>query len=225
MAERRSRPGSDWARCPSTVRYRRAEASLASAPRARGVAAPLFGLTEPEARSDSHGLKTKAVLKDGEWVINGAKAFITNSGTPMVAVHDDRRSHGRGTIEISNIIVPNGTPGFTVGGSYRKIGWHSSDTHELDLRRLSRAGGEPPRRSRRRAPQFPAVARRGEGRDRSSRGGVSRRDVSNTSVAYAKERRTFGKRLAGSSSRGLQACGHGDPDRCRAASPCIERRG
>ena len=99
-------------------------------PLARGEALASFGLTEPGGGSDSHALKTKAVRDGGEWVINGSKAFITNSGTPITSFCVVAAVTGEGP-QISNIIVPNGTPGFTVGGSYRKIGWRGSDTHEL----------------------------------------------------------------------------------------------
>ncbi|MGO0577008.1 acyl-CoA dehydrogenase family protein [Ornithinimicrobium panacihumi] len=93
-----------------------------------------FGLTEPEAGSDAGATKTRAVLEDGEWVINGAKAFITNSGSPITSVVTVTARTGEtpeGKPEISAIIVPNGTPGFTVEPAYRKLGWHISDTHGL----------------------------------------------------------------------------------------------
>ena len=99
-----------------------------------GEAIAGFGLTEPGAGSDAGGTVTRAVLDGDEWVINGAKAFITNSGTDITAlvtvtavtgVDDD------GTKEISSIIVPSGTPGFTVQPGYSKVGWCASDTHEL----------------------------------------------------------------------------------------------
>jgi len=94
-----------------------------------------FGLTEPEAGSDAGGTKTTARLDNGEWVINGSKSFITNSGTPITsfvtatAITDT----SGGQKEISAIIVPSGTPGFEVGKSYRKMGWWHSDTHELSF--------------------------------------------------------------------------------------------
>jgi alkylation response protein AidB-like acyl-CoA dehydrogenase len=83
-----------------------------------------FGLTEPEAGSDAGATKTRAVLADGQWTINGAKAFITNSGTAITSLVT---ADG----EISSIIVPAGTPGFTVEPPYEKLGWHISDTHGL----------------------------------------------------------------------------------------------
>ena len=90
-----------------------------------------FGLTEPEAGSDAGGTRTTAVLDDdaGEWVINGEKAFITNSGTEITAFVTVTARTGPG--EISTIIVPSGTPGFEVQPAYRKMGWHASDTHGL----------------------------------------------------------------------------------------------
>ncbi len=94
-----------------------------------------FGLTEPEAGSDAGGTRSTARLEGDEWVIVGSKQFITNSGTPLTrfvtvtAVTAPAPNGGRG--EISTIIVPNGTPGFTVGPAYDKVGWHASDTHPL----------------------------------------------------------------------------------------------
>ena len=95
-----------------------------------------FGLTEPEAGSDAGASRTTARLDGGEWVINGSKQFITNSGTDItrfvtVTAVTGERSDGRK--EISTIIVPNGTPGFTVQPAYDKVGWHASDTHPLSF--------------------------------------------------------------------------------------------
>ncbi len=96
-----------------------------------------FGLTEPEAGSDAGGTRTRAVLDEaaGEWVINGEKAFITNSGTDITSlVTITARTDAPGSAgkpEISTIIVPAGTPGFEVQPPYRKMGWHASDTHGL----------------------------------------------------------------------------------------------
>lgn len=104
------------------------------APMCRGEILGGFGLTEPGGGSDAGATRTTARLEDGWWVINGAKSFITNSGTEMtglvtVTAVTGRREDGRP--EISAIIVPSGTPGFHVGKAYRKIGWHASDTREL----------------------------------------------------------------------------------------------
>jgi butyryl-CoA dehydrogenase len=88
-----------------------------------------FGLTEPEAGSDAGATKTRAVLDGDQWVINGAKAFITNSGTDITSLVTVTARTGEG--EISTIIVPSGTPGFVVQPAYDKLGWHISDTHGL----------------------------------------------------------------------------------------------
>jgi short/branched chain acyl-CoA dehydrogenase len=93
-----------------------------------------FGLTEPGAGSDAGSTRTRADLRDGEWVVNGAKQFITNSGTDISSVCTVTARTGEtadGRPEISAIIVPNGTPGFTVEPAYNKLGWHASDTHPL----------------------------------------------------------------------------------------------
>lgn len=88
-----------------------------------------FGLTEAEAGSDAGATRTKAELDGDSWVVNGSKAFITNSGTPITSlVIVTART---GPDEISAIIVPAGTDGFTVEPAYRKMGWHASDTHGL----------------------------------------------------------------------------------------------
>ncbi|MHA3700851.1 acyl-CoA dehydrogenase family protein [Jatrophihabitans sp. YIM 134969] len=88
-----------------------------------------FGLTEPEAGSDAGGTKTRAVLDGDEWVVNGAKAFITNSGTAITSVVTITAKTGEN--EISSILVPAGTEGFIVEPPYSKLGWHISDTHGL----------------------------------------------------------------------------------------------
>jgi butyryl-CoA dehydrogenase len=96
-----------------------------------GRALGAFGLTEPEAGSDAGGTRTKAELDEaaGEWVIDGEKAFITNSGTPITSIITVTARTGKG--EISAIVVPAGTPGLEVQPPYRKMGWHASDTHGL----------------------------------------------------------------------------------------------
>ena len=99
-----------------------------------GEALAAFGLTEPGTGSDAGGTTTRAVLDGDEWVINGAKAFITNSGTDITALVTVTAVTGTrpdGSKELSTIIVPSGTPGFTVAPGYSKVGWCASDTHEL----------------------------------------------------------------------------------------------
>jgi alkylation response protein AidB-like acyl-CoA dehydrogenase len=101
-----------------------------------GLAA--FGLTEPGAGTDAAAISTRAVLDEStnEWVINGSKAFITNSGTDitlLVTVMAATGTNPDGSKELSTIIVPAGTPGFTVAPGYSKVGWCASDTHELSF--------------------------------------------------------------------------------------------
>ena len=103
-----------------------------------GEALAAFGLTEPGFGSDAGGTTTRARLDEatGEWVINGTKAFITNSGTDITALVTVAAVTGTnpdGSKELSTIIVPSGTPGFTVAPGYSKVGWCASDTHELSF--------------------------------------------------------------------------------------------
>jgi short-chain 2-methylacyl-CoA dehydrogenase len=93
-----------------------------------------FGLTEPGSGSDAGATRTRAELREGEWVIDGSKQFITNSGSDITSVVTVTARTGQtadGEPEISTIVVPSGTPGFTVEPAYHKLGWHASDTHPL----------------------------------------------------------------------------------------------
>ncbi len=96
-----------------------------------GRALAAFGLTEPDAGSDAGATRTRAVLDGDEWVINGTKAFITNSGTAITSLIIITAKTG--PKEISSFIVPTGTPGLVVEPGYRKMGWRASDTHEVRL--------------------------------------------------------------------------------------------
>jgi short-chain 2-methylacyl-CoA dehydrogenase len=103
-------------------------------PLAAGEQLASFGLTEPGGGSDAGALRTRATLDGDEWVIDGTKAFITNagldrSGMVVLAAVTGQRPDGRN--EITNIVVPAGTPGYRVGRAYAKVGWHASDTREL----------------------------------------------------------------------------------------------
>jgi alkylation response protein AidB-like acyl-CoA dehydrogenase len=105
---------------------------------AAGEALAAFGLTEPGGGSDAGATRTRAVLDraTGEWIINGSKVFITNSGTDITALVTVTAVTGTnqdGSKEISTIIVPSGTPGFTVQPGYSKVGWCASDTHEVSF--------------------------------------------------------------------------------------------
>ena len=111
-----------------------------------------FGLTEPEAGSDAGNVRTRAKLDDGEWTVNGAKQFITNSGTEISGCVSITAVTGEvdGRKEISNLIVPNGTPGYEIGEAYRKMGWNASDTRPLSFEDC-------------RVPESSLLGRRGEG--------------------------------------------------------------
>ncbi|HJX44458.1 MAG TPA: acyl-CoA dehydrogenase family protein [Geodermatophilus sp.] len=101
-----------------------------------GEALGAFGLTEAGAGSDAGGTRTTAVLADGQWTVNGSKAFITNSGTDitrLVTVTAVTGELADGRKEISSILVPVPTPGFTAEPPYDKVGWHASDTHPLSF--------------------------------------------------------------------------------------------
>jgi alkylation response protein AidB-like acyl-CoA dehydrogenase len=98
---------------------------------ARGELLGAWGLTEPGSGSDAAALRTRAELRDGAWVLNGSKAFITNASVGGVAVVMARTDAGAGRHGISAFIVDRGTPGFSAGKPYRKLGLHASDTAEL----------------------------------------------------------------------------------------------
>ncbi|MGH2961963.1 MAG: acyl-CoA dehydrogenase family protein [Solirubrobacterales bacterium] len=156
-----------------------------------------FGLTEPEAGSDAQNTKTRARLDDGEWVVDGAKQFITNAGTEIsgCVTVTAVTGEGDGRREISNLIVPNGTPGYEQGEPYRKMGWNASDTRPLTFEGC-------------RVPEANLVGRRGDGFKNflhildGGRIGVSAMGVGlaqgalDEALAYAKERRAFGQPIS-----------------------------
>jgi short/branched chain acyl-CoA dehydrogenase len=157
-----------------------------------------FGLTEPEAGSDAGNVRTTAKLEDGEWVVNGAKQFITNSGTDIsgcVSITAVTGATTDGRKEISNLIVPNGTPGYEVGEPYRKMGWNASDTRPLSFEDC-------------RLPESGLLGRRGDGFKNflhildGGRIGVAAMGVGlaqgalDEAIAYAKERQAFGQAIA-----------------------------
>ncbi|MCI3930828.1 acyl-CoA dehydrogenase family protein [Streptomyces sp. AN091965] len=156
-----------------------------------------FGLTEPGAGSDAGGTRTTARLDEatGEWVINGTKCFITNSGTDITGLVTVTAVTGRtdtGKPLISSIIVPSGTPGFTVAAPYSKVGWNASDTRELSFAdvRVPRANllGELGRGYA----QFLRILDEGRVAIAALATGLAQGCV-DQSVKYAKERHTFGR--------------------------------
>jgi short-chain 2-methylacyl-CoA dehydrogenase len=156
-----------------------------------GRALGAFGLTEPDAGSDAGATRTKARLDDeaGEWVIDGAKAFITNSGTPITSVITVTARTGAG--EVSAIVVPAGTPGLVVEPAYRKMGWHASDTHGLRFEECRVPAdhllGEPGAGFK----QFLAILDDGRVAIAALAVGLAQACLDH-SVAYAKERQAFG---------------------------------
>src|SRR5918996_1891908 len=99
---------------------------------ASGERLAAFGLTEPDAGSDAGATRTRAELRDGSWVVNGSKIFITNAGTDITACVTITAQTGDD--EISNLIVPNGTPGYRISKPMKKLGWRASDTRELSFK-------------------------------------------------------------------------------------------
>jgi butyryl-CoA dehydrogenase len=165
---------------------------------AAGVMLWSFGLTEPQAGSDAGATRTRAQLENGEWVINGTKSFITNSGTRIsggVTITAVTGSREDNKPEISNLIVPTGTPGYSVSKDYDKMGWRASDTHELAFADA-------------RVPEENVLGTRGEGFHQfltildGGRISVAALSVGlaqaalDASIKYARERVQFGKPIA-----------------------------
>jgi short/branched chain acyl-CoA dehydrogenase len=156
-----------------------------------------FGLTEPEAGSDAGNTRTRARLDGGEWVIDGAKQFITNAGTDISGVVCITAVTGDsgGAKEISNLIVPNGAPGYEQGTPYRKMGWNASDTRPLTFTEC-------------RVPEQNLLGPRGQGFKQFlhildiGRIGVAAMGIGlaqgalDQALAYAKERKAFGKPIS-----------------------------
>src|SRR5918999_4380176 len=152
-----------------------------------------FGLTEPEAGSDAGNTRTRAARENGHWVINGAKQFITNSGTDISGFVTITARTGED--EVSNLLVPNGTPGYVVGEPYRKMGWNASDTRPLSFEDC-------------RVPENHMVGPPGQGFKQflqtldGGRIGVSAMGVGlaqgalDEALAYAKERMAFGQPIS-----------------------------
>jgi alkylation response protein AidB-like acyl-CoA dehydrogenase len=160
-----------------------------------------FGLTEPEAGSDAGNTLTRAELSDGEWVVNGSKQFITNAGTDISGLVSITAVTGTGAggetlqKEISNLIIPNGTPGYAQGAPYRKMGWNASDTRPLSFEDC-------------RVPEENLLGERGAGFRQFlhildiGRIGVAAMGVGlaqgalDEALSYAKQRRAFGRAIS-----------------------------
>jgi short-chain 2-methylacyl-CoA dehydrogenase len=152
-----------------------------------------FGLTEPGAGSDAAATRTRAELRDGEWVINGSKIFITNAGTDISACVTITALTGDG--EISNLIVPNGAPGYEISPPMRKLGWRASDTRELSFKDV-------------RVPEGNLLGERGKGFHQfleildggrisvAAMGTGLAQGAYDLALKYAREREQFGKPIA-----------------------------
>ena len=160
---------------------------------AAGKQLAAFGLTEPGAGSDAGATRTTAELRDGDWVINGSKIFITNAGTDITAcVTITART---GDDEISSLIVPNGTPGYEISAPMEKMGWHASDTRELSFRDCS-------------VPEGNLLGPRGQGFNQfleildggrisvAAMGVGLAQGANDLALAYAREREQFGRPIA-----------------------------
>ncbi len=169
------------------------------APLARGEQLWAFGLTEPGAGSDSAGTQTHAELRKGHWHINGAKNFITNAGTDItggVTITAVTGTMPDGHKEITNLIVPKGTPGYVIGNPYHKMGWRASDTRPLSFEDCQ-------------VPEGNVIGKRGDGFRQfmqildGGRVAIAAMSVGlaqaclDASLAYARERQQFGRAIAG----------------------------
>jgi len=168
---------------------------------ASGESLAAFGLTEPGAGSDAGATQTRAVLDEStdEWVINGSKAFITNSGTDitcLVTVVAVTGMQSDGSKELSTIIVPSGTPGFTVAPGYSKVGWCASDTHELSFDDVRVPAGNLLGPRGRGFAQFLRILDEGRIAIAALSVGLAQGCV-DESVQYAKQRVAFGRPIGG----------------------------
>jgi short/branched chain acyl-CoA dehydrogenase len=152
-----------------------------------------FGLTEPGAGSDAGATQTRAELRDGHWTVNGSKIFITNAGTDITACVTITARTGED--EISNVVVPNGTPGYVISAPMEKLGWRASDTRELSFQDCA-------------VPEGNLLGERGKGFQQfleildGGRISVAAMGVGlaqgayDLALAYAKERHQFGRPIA-----------------------------
>ncbi len=152
-----------------------------------------FGLTEPDAGSDAGATRTHAELRNGNWIVNGAKIFITNAGTDITSCVTITARTGED--EVSNLIVPNGTPGYEISKPMKKLGWRASDTRELSFKDCT-------------VPEGNLLGRRGEGFRQfleildGGRISVAAMGVGlaqgayDLAYAYAQERQQFGQPIA-----------------------------
>jgi short-chain 2-methylacyl-CoA dehydrogenase len=152
-----------------------------------------FGLTEPGAGSDAGATQTRAELRDGQWVIEGSKIFITNAGTEITACVTITALTGEG--EVSNIIVPNDTPGYVISESMQKMGWRASDTRELSFQGCAVPEGNLLGPRGHGFQQFLEILDGGRISVAAMAVGLAQ-GAFDLAVAYAKERHQFGRPIA-----------------------------
>jgi short-chain 2-methylacyl-CoA dehydrogenase len=160
---------------------------------ASGERLAAFGLTEPNAGSDAAATRTRAELRDGEWIVDGAKMFITNAGTDISACVTVTALTGDD--EISNIVVPNGTPGYEISAPMHKLGWHASDTRELVFKSCAVPEGNLLGPRGRGFTQFMEILDGGRISVAAMGVGLAQ-GAYDLAFAYAKEREQFGRPIA-----------------------------
>jgi alkylation response protein AidB-like acyl-CoA dehydrogenase len=152
-----------------------------------------FGLTEPQAGSDAGATRTSAELRDGKWVIDGSKIFITNAGTDITACVTITARTGED--EVSNLIVPNGTPGYRISKPMKKLGWRASDTRELSFESCAVSEGNLLGERGRGLQQFLEILDGGRISVAAMGVGLAQ-GAYDLAYAYAKEREQFGQPIA-----------------------------
>ncbi|HYA08069.1 MAG TPA: acyl-CoA dehydrogenase family protein [Gaiellaceae bacterium] len=160
---------------------------------ASGHALAAFGLTEPGAGSDAGATLTRAELRDGSWIVNGSKMFITNSGTDISACVTITALTGEN--EVSTIIVPNGTAGYTLSPPLKKLGWRASDTRELAFKDCAVPEGNLLGERGRGFQQFMEILDGGRISVAAMGVGLAQ-GAYDLAFAYARERRQFGRPIA-----------------------------
>ncbi|HXR11882.1 MAG TPA: acyl-CoA dehydrogenase family protein [Gaiellaceae bacterium] len=160
---------------------------------ASGEALAAFGLTEPNAGSDAGATLTRAELRGGEWIVNGSKMFITNAGTDISACVTITARTGED--EVSNVIVPNGAKGYEISAPLHKLGWRASDTRELSFRDCAVPEGNLLGERGRGFHQFLEVLDGGRISVAAMGVGLAQ-GAYDLALAYAQERRQFGKPIA-----------------------------
>jgi len=160
---------------------------------ASGQRLAAFGLTEPGAGSDAGATRTTAEVRDGEWIVNGTKIFITNAGTDITACVSITARTGED--EISNLIVPNGTPGYTISKPMKKLGWRASDTRELAFENCAVPEGNLLGTRGRGFQQFMEILDGGRISVAAMGVGLAQ-GAYDLAVSYARERQQFGRPIA-----------------------------